>query len=137
MSPTRRQLLLEILIVTGLILIAAGLTVACGAASTPLAPTHQAVEEVAQAPSATLLPTGTPTSQPTATLEASPTLQPTWTATASATLLPSPTAVASPMPSPTVVVSNDSCLSCHTDEEQLLATAREEVVVESLSEGEG
>jgi nitrate/TMAO reductase-like tetraheme cytochrome c subunit len=33
--------------------------------------------------------------------------------------------------------SNESCINCHTDQEQLQATAEEEVETESLSEGEG
>lgn len=36
-----------------------------------------------------------------------------------------------------VSVSDDSCIACHTDKEQLQATAEEEVETESLSEGEG
>lgn len=48
-----------------------------------------------------------------------------------------PAATPSPKVSPTAVASNDSCIACHTDEEQLKATAEEEVEVEKLSEGEG
>jgi hypothetical protein len=32
---------------------------------------------------------------------------------------------------------DDSCVTCHTDQEMLIATADEEEVVEELSEGEG
>lgn len=45
-----------------------------------------------------------------------------------------------PKATPTVspaTVSDDSCIACHTDQEQLQATAEEEVETEELSEGEG
>ena len=45
---------------------------------------------------------------------------------------PKTTPTASP-----AAVSDDSCIACHTDQEQLQATAEEEVETESLSEGEG
>jgi hypothetical protein len=35
------------------------------------------------------------------------------------------------------VAPDDSCVTCHTDQEQLIAPADEEEVVEELSEGEG
>jgi len=33
--------------------------------------------------------------------------------------------------------SDESCINCHTDQEKLIATVKEEEVVEALSEGEG
>jgi len=50
---------------------------------------------------------------------------------------PTPTSEASPTPPPAVIAPDDGCVACHTDQEQLIATADEEEVVEALSEGEG
>jgi len=50
---------------------------------------------------------------------------------------PTPTTAPTPTPTPVVIASSDSCESCHTDKEQLIATADEEEAVEELSEGEG
>ena len=48
-----------------------------------------------------------------------------------------PTLSASPAPTPALLAPDDSCVACHTNQDQLMATAKEEVVKESLSEGEG
>lgn len=50
---------------------------------------------------------------------------------------PTPTVPATPTPPPAIMAPNDSCETCHTNQEMLIATADEEEVVESLSEGEG
>jgi hypothetical protein len=50
---------------------------------------------------------------------------------------PTPTTVPSPTPPPAVMAPDDGCVTCHTDQEMLIATADEEEVVEELSEGEG
>ncbi len=50
---------------------------------------------------------------------------------------PTPTTAPSPTPVPELAAPDDGCVSCHTDQEQLIATADEEEVVEELSEGEG
>ena len=54
---------------------------------------------------------------------------------------PTPEALDFPLPPPTHVSSDlpddQSCITCHTDEEALKALATEEEVAESLSEGEG
>jgi hypothetical protein len=50
---------------------------------------------------------------------------------------PTPTTPATPTDVPSLVAPDDSCVSCHYDKEQLIATADEEEVVEELSEGEG
>ena len=50
---------------------------------------------------------------------------------------PTPTTAPSPTPPPAVMASDDSCVTCHTDQEMLIANAEEEEVVEVLSEGEG
>lgn len=50
---------------------------------------------------------------------------------------PTPTAVATPTPPPAIIAPDDGCVECHSNQEQLIATADEEEVVESLSEGEG
>lgn len=110
----------------------AGLVMACGTTS-PATPAAQAEKtiEVAEAPSPTLAVVASPTVQSSPTTAPSPTSSPT------PTTVPSPTVAPSPTLSPTVVASNDSCIQCHTDKEQLIATAKEEEVVEKLSEGEG
>lgn len=61
--------------------------------------------------SVTVEPTATPTQEPTAT----PTLEPT----------------------PTEEVVADYCVECHTDKEELIATAKEEEPAESESKGVG
>jgi hypothetical protein len=50
---------------------------------------------------------------------------------------PTPTGPATPTEAPALTAPDDSCVSCHIDKEQLIATAREEEVAEELSEGEG
>lgn len=70
-------------------------------------------------PAATTEATATPTTEPTAT----PTQEPTATPTLE--------------PTPTEVVVADYCVECHTDKEQLIATAKEEEPAESESKGVG
>jgi hypothetical protein len=54
---------------------------------------------------------------------------------------PTPEALDFPLPPPTPAESDvpddQSCITCHTDEETLKALATEEETAESLSEGEG
>jgi hypothetical protein len=50
---------------------------------------------------------------------------------------PTPTMPATPTEIPALTAPDDSCVSCHTNKEQLVATGDEEEVGESLSEGEG
>jgi hypothetical protein len=50
---------------------------------------------------------------------------------------PTPTKVPSPTPPPAIMAPDDGCLTCHSSQEMLEATADEEEVVEVLSEGEG
>ena len=50
---------------------------------------------------------------------------------------PTPTIPAIPTEIPALTAPDDSCVSCHTEKEQLIATAKEEEVAEELSEGEG
>jgi hypothetical protein len=50
---------------------------------------------------------------------------------------PTPTTPATPTDSPALTAPDDGCVSCHYDQEQLIATAEEEEVAEELSEGEG
>ena len=120
------------LIIT-IVLVVSGSVLACGTASTP-APSATPEQELAEVPTATpTVPPASPTPvppSPTPTTEPSPTSSPT-------TIPPSPTTEPSPTPAPEVASSDDSCISCHTDQEQLIATAKDEEVVESLSEGEG
>jgi hypothetical protein len=51
--------------------------------------------------------------------------------------LPTPAISASPTPTPVLLAPDDGCVSCHTSQEELIATAAEEEVQEELSEGEG
>ncbi len=53
--------------------------------------------------------------------------------------VPPPTPTLAPEATPTAVLpaSDESCLSCHTDDGKLQETAKQEETVESLSEGEG
>ncbi|RMF03876.1 MAG: hypothetical protein D6768_04820 [Chloroflexi bacterium] len=50
---------------------------------------------------------------------------------------PTPHTPATPTPPPAIIAPDDGCVNCHTNPEQLIATAKEEEVVESLNEGEG
>jgi hypothetical protein len=50
---------------------------------------------------------------------------------------PTPTIPPSPTSPPVLLEPDDGCVSCHTNQEQLIATADEEEVAEELSEGEG
>jgi hypothetical protein len=50
---------------------------------------------------------------------------------------PTPTTPPTPVPTPILLAPDDSCVECHTNQEMLIATAKEEGVVEELSEGEG
>ena len=50
---------------------------------------------------------------------------------------PTPTTAPTPTPPPAIIAPDDGCEDCHTDKERLIATAKEEEVVEELSEGEG
>ena len=50
---------------------------------------------------------------------------------------PTPTIPATATPPPAIIAPDDGCVECHSNQEMLQATAEEEVVVESLSEGEG
>jgi hypothetical protein len=54
---------------------------------------------------------------------------------------PTPAALDFPLPPPTQVesesIDDETCVSCHTDEETLKALAEEKEVEEELSEGEG
>jgi PBP1b-binding outer membrane lipoprotein LpoB len=74
--------------------------------------------------------------QPTATVYAPP-------PTETPPLPPEPTPaaldfpLAAPSQEPVEMVSDQSCVDCHTNEETLKAVAKEEVVVEDVSEGEG
>jgi len=73
---------------------------------------------------------------PTATVYAPPP-----TALPSTPSAPTPVALDFPLPAPSAVaeepVNDQNCVDCHTDEERLKETAKEEEVKESLSEGEG
>ena len=48
-----------------------------------------------------------------------------------------PTTAPSPTPPPAILAPDDGCVTCHTDQAMLQKTAKEETVVEPLSEGEG
>jgi len=50
---------------------------------------------------------------------------------------PTPTTATMPTNTPVLTAPDDSCVGCHYDQEQLIATADEEEVAEKLSEGEG
>jgi hypothetical protein len=51
---------------------------------------------------------------------------------------PTPTTPATPTPPPAILAPDDGCVTCHTDQEMLIATASEEEAGhEELSEGEG
>ncbi len=50
---------------------------------------------------------------------------------------PTPTVPAAPTPPPAIIAPDDGCVECHTDQERLIATAKDEEAVEELSEGEG
>lgn len=50
---------------------------------------------------------------------------------------PTPTIPATATEPPALTAPDDGCVSCHYDKEQLIATGKEEEVVEELSEGEG
>jgi hypothetical protein len=96
------------------------------------------VQTPRQAGEATEVAALTPTqsgelSEPVAVTEvpAVPTIEPT------ATLTQEPTATPTLEPTPTEVVVADYCIECHTDKEQLIATAKEEEPAESESKGVG
>lgn len=99
MSQTPRYI--KLTIISALLLIVAGLMIACGATPTPIPRPPAGDREVAVVPP------------------------------------PTPTTAPSPTPSPAIIAPDDGCLNCHTNQEQLIATAEEEEVVEKLSEGEG
>lgn len=76
------------------------------------------------------------TTQSAPTLAAAVTDAPTWTPaspTEEPTLEPSATSTVLP----TEVVVLDYCVACHTDQDQLITTAKVEEVVEKESEGVG
>jgi hypothetical protein len=50
---------------------------------------------------------------------------------------PTPTSPATPTPPPAIIAPDDGCVACHTNQERLIATAKDEEAVEVLSEGEG
>jgi hypothetical protein len=50
---------------------------------------------------------------------------------------PTPTKVPTPTPPPAIMAPDDGCVACHSSEEMLKETAKEEEVAEVLSEGEG
>ncbi len=48
-----------------------------------------------------------------------------------------PTTAPTNTPPPAIMAPDDGCVVCHSDQEMLVATAKEEDVLEELSEGEG
>ena len=50
---------------------------------------------------------------------------------------PTPTTAPTPVPTAVLLAPDDGCVECHTSDAMLQETAKEDVVVESLSEGEG
>jgi small neutral amino acid transporter SnatA (MarC family) len=50
---------------------------------------------------------------------------------------PTPATEASPTSPPAIIAPDDGCVTCHTNQETLIATAKEEEAGEVLSEGEG
>ena len=48
-----------------------------------------------------------------------------------------PAKPAVPTPPPAIMAADDGCVACHSSEETLKETAKEEMIGESLSEGEG
>jgi len=52
-------------------------------------------------------------------------------------VVPPATPTTAPTPPPAVLAPDDGCVTCHTDQAMLQETAKEEEVVEPLSEGEG
>ncbi len=50
---------------------------------------------------------------------------------------PTPITPATATPPPAIMAPDDGCVDCHSNQELLIATAKEEEVVEALSEGEG
>jgi hypothetical protein len=112
-------------LIMALALIAAGIMMACETIPVPLTTTDSpAATEIEQAEAAPASPT-TADGSPTAEAELADVPPPT------------PTTPPSPTPTPVVIAPDDGCENCHTDKEQLIATAKEEEVVEELSEGEG
>lgn len=125
----------QVTLLLALTLIMAGLLMACGGDETP-ATEAPAEEEAAAVTEEVVEEEAEVTEEEVATEEATEVVEapsPTPTTPPS----PTPTIPPEPTPSPTVVASNDSCVNCHFDQEQLMATAEEEEVVEELSEGEG
>jgi len=120
-------------LIIAMVLVVTGTILACG---TSLTPEVQVAEVPSSTPttsfSPTPSPTDTPLPTPTVPLPASPTPSPTVPPPS-----PTPAPAVSPTPSPAMASSDESCVNCHTDQEQLIANAKEEEVVEALSEGEG
>jgi len=50
---------------------------------------------------------------------------------------PTPSTPATPTPPPAIMAPDDGCVECHSSEETLKETAKEEMIAEALSEGEG
>ena len=50
---------------------------------------------------------------------------------------PTPATEASPTSPPAIIAPDDGCVTCHTSQETLQATAKPDEVAEVLSEGEG
>ena len=133
MSPT--SIVFKLGLIVTLALIAAGTMMACETVTVLTTTTGSPTAE-------TELADETPVTPTTAADEADPAdTTPASPATAEAELAevppPTPTTPPSPTPAPVVIAPDDGCENCHTDKEQLIATAKEEEVVEALSEGEG